>query len=131
MELPKKAFRSEAENTFAIRRPATLDFDCLFKAIKLVQYKTMTPYSASIAIQTTLRLGPWVFAAQFNKFLEIHRTIYYHFYVLFTGYAGSFWGGCSAKAPPFSNKKSLRTRGSIIPKIFLSCQRILKIFAPI
>jgi len=58
----------------------------------------MTPYSASIAIETTLRLGPWIFAAQFNKFVEIHRKIYYHFFVFCTGYAGCFEGRLLAKS---------------------------------
>jgi hypothetical protein len=40
-------------------------------------------------------------------------------FVFGTGYAGSFWGDCSAKAPPFFNKKSLRIRGSFILIIFV------------
>ena len=87
-----------------------LNFDGLIKGIKPGQHKTMPPYSASIAVETTIRHKSWIFAAQFNKFVEIHRKIYYHLFVFCAGYAGSFWGGCSAKAPSFFNKKPLHQR---------------------
>ncbi|MBN1930578.1 MAG: hypothetical protein JW786_03095, partial [Desulfobacterales bacterium] len=64
--------------------------------------KTMTPNPAPLATQTTLWLGPWIMATQFNKFLDFYRKTDYHLLTFLTGLAGLVLRAAAPqKAPPF------------------------------
>jgi len=100
------------------------------ETVKTGQNKAMAPYPASVASQAVLWPWPWISPAQCNKLLEIYKKPDYHILTFYRLDRFVLKGGCSPKAPPFSNKKAPEFRGSFILIISRSCQRILKIFDP-
>jgi hypothetical protein len=99
---------TKPKNTPTVRTPAPLHLDCMPESIKTNQHKTVTPYPASVAKWTSLRLRPRIISSHINKLLEIRIKRNYHHPHLFENRLAGMVSGAVAllKRRPFPNKKA-------------------------